>query len=376
MDEAGKINILGKSPEIILVFAISSSIVVSVSFSMGVDRSIIWLLSAVAVFMILYGIILINRTSVIITAAILLFAGFVTLLNRGLRGAVLKLYSELPEFTKWVLEFSGGITAYDEKYANTLLIIIISFTVFFTMLFTLKFFNFFVVLSAGMTFFIITYINEYLVRYSCFYVFIASMLVYYILRVYRSFSVHKPNEYASRTKVFLWSLPSALLIMTVSLLLPFSSGPIKWDWMDRKFERFMGFWDSIYQSPASFEYFSAASSGFGDGSGILGGKTRSDDTRVLLVEAKYPVYLKGIAASKYGDNRWQDMKSFRKDITGIDSILQDTTELREGLQILAGTGICLLVLLNAMLYPSFENLRQNLFHSCQARIHRPGQVRN
>ena len=273
MDEAGKINIMGKSPEIILTFAISSSIIVSVSVSMGVDRPIIWLLSAVAVFMILYGIILINRTSVIITAAMLLFAGLVTLLNHELRGAVLKLYSELPEFTTWVLEFSGGITAYDEKYANTLLIIIISFTVFFTMLFTLKFFNFFVVLSAGMTFFIITYINGYIVRDGCFYIFIASMLVFYILRVHRSFSVHTPNEYASRSKVFLWSLPIALLIMTVSLLLPFSSGPIKWDWMDRKFIRFMDFWDSIYQSPASFEYFSAASSGFGDGSGILGVKS-------------------------------------------------------------------------------------------------------
>ena len=109
MDEAGKINIMGKSPEIILTFAISSSIIVSVSVSMGVDRPIIWLLSAVAVFMILYGIILINRTSVIITAAILLFAGLVTLLNHELRGAVLKLYSELPEFTTWVLEFPEGL---------------------------------------------------------------------------------------------------------------------------------------------------------------------------------------------------------------------------------------------------------------------------
>ena len=95
------------------------------------------------------------------------------------------------------------------------------------------------------------------------------MLVFYILRVHRSFSVHTPNEYASRSKVFLWSLPIALLIMTVSFYFH-SAAADKMGLDGQEIYQVHGLLGQYLSKPRLFEYFSAASSGFGDGSGILG----------------------------------------------------------------------------------------------------------
>ena len=107
----------------------------------------------------------------------------------------------------------------------------------------------------------------------------------------------------------LWTFPLSLMIIFASLAMPAKENPIQWKWLDTKVNSAYDFFDNIYQSYKSLEYFSIESTGFGYSRGRLGGKANLSNTLVLTVTSPRNTYLKGSSLDTYTGNSWNNSES-------------------------------------------------------------------
>ncbi len=291
-------------PGFVLTFFVGSSIIMSVSHSIGTGFSDAMLLLMVLLFVVVLNAILYSRISIIVSLSTAILTLAVITIVPSFRKAFFSSLAQVPDFFRWVYEFSSGLTGYNNIYGVGLLLCIIAVSVTFTYIFTEIRFYFPLILAGGMTFFIVQWLYDYLHSNAYFYMFLSALLVYYLFHIYNRYYSQSDSPVLNRNSFFLWACAFSVTVFLISLMLPHYSTPIKWDWMDRKIFKLEDYWNDLGLNHEAFEYFSLNEAGFGNSSGMLGGKVSLDDTHVLTVKSERPVYLKGNCPAFYENNRW------------------------------------------------------------------------
>jgi hypothetical protein len=115
-----------------------------------------------------------------------------------------------------------------------------------------------------------------------------------------------------------YAVPVCAIILIISFLIPASSKPIEWKWLDTKISKLYNY-IANGGSTYKFDYFSVASSGFGDGDGNLGGKVKKDKTYVLKVDSPRPLYLKASVKTNYR-SKWQETNRDTTSYSAVQNI--------------------------------------------------------
>jgi hypothetical protein len=145
--------------------------------------------------------------------------------------------------------------------------------------------------------------------YIAFYTFCVSVLMYYFLHIYYKKSKEDANNIIKLPGIFAFALPICILIIFLTSLIPVSSKPIEWKWMDSKLQKAYNNFTFKFGNKGKLDniqeigVFSLASIGFGD-SNSLGGNIKLDDTKVLEVESEKRIYLRGRSKNYYDNNNW------------------------------------------------------------------------
>ena len=113
--------------------------------------------------------------------------------------------------------------------------------------------------------------------------------------------------------------------------------PIQWEWLDKKIVSAYNYLVKNFDYE-SFDYFSlSASSGFGEGNDILGGRVRLDRTNVLHVTTGKRIYLKGASRDEYTGKNWTcGIHNFIPAGNNYGNVYDDYLEMKHCMKILAG----------------------------------------
>lgn len=239
------------------------------------------------------------------------------------------------DFSNWLMECMEVGLLVNRTYE---LISLAFLSVLFTLLvylFTFRKFNFFLLLAVGSTIFVVQWMYGFMLSKTPFYIFLGCTVLLYYLHVFRRNATRDTNEFVNQGAFVLWTIPLCVLAVFVASLFHTSSKPLEWKWLDQKV-------NALYQSVNSrfdyevFDTFSVASSGFGEGDGLLGGRVRLDKTQVLRVESPRNVYLKGASGDRYTGNRWINSIGLKDNpaATTPDLLYEDTQEMLIGLPLL------------------------------------------
>jgi len=239
----------------------------------------------------------------------------------------------------WLTDYISWAAKLDNRYEDLVacfLSILVPLPVY---VFTAKKFNFYVLLISGAGLFASQWMLDYFVSYLPFYVFLFLIIVCYFKYIFVRSSSAGPNDFAAPAFFTMCAAPVCGLAFLLALSIPASDKPIEWEWLDSKIVAFYDFLNSRL-GHYTVEYFSLASTGFGDGSGRLGGKVKLDKTLVMKVESPTSgLYLKGASREIYTGWSWENSSSellfmgYRPELSNFHS---DILELKEGTKFIAG----------------------------------------
>lgn len=287
---------------LILACFMSFSMVYAMTTSLGFRFKAVEIFAAILLIMVLYSLVFWNGLSMKVSAAFTILALiailFYTLKKGMLESLVFKLYSPV----LWVFDYINALeplNATYETYITVYLCAVVSAPVFF---FSIKRFNFFTMLTGGISLFALQWILEYFVSYLAFYLFLFVILMFYIKEIYLRNLARKPGDYTNQGTFLLWSMPFCALVFLTAILIPAGRKPIEWKWMDSKISSIFNYINNLYHYE-TFDYFSIASTGFGNES-ELGGKVQVDKTVVLKAESPHKIYLRGAIRDYYTGSSW------------------------------------------------------------------------
>ena len=296
-----KRNILNYAMNFILALALCFSFVYALTESMGLKYSPFYILLAISCLYILYTLISYNKLVFRISGIVILAAAAGTIF--------LLFYRFRPYADAFIDWFYRAIILQevikDPTFSFILTILICILLSPFTFFFTVKKFRFIPILIFGSLLFTTQWMLDFLVSYMSFYLFVLVILVYYFNHIYTKNSSKEVNEYAQPALFTVYAVPVCAIILIISFLIPASSKPIEWKWLDTKISKLYNY-IANGGSTYKFDYFSVASSGFGDGDGNLGGKVKKDKTYVLKVDSPRPLYLKASVKDKYTGSKWEE----------------------------------------------------------------------
>ncbi|HBQ64835.1 MAG TPA: hypothetical protein DD727_07945 [Clostridiales bacterium] len=107
------------------------------------------------------------------------------------------------------------------------------------------------------------------------------------------------HTYHDGTVYLQWMLPLCLLISLTAVMVPAKPRPIVWPWLDNIL------FPHSDKQVTEMDPFSLATAGYGQGEG-LGGIADPNDTVVLQIQSKRPVYLKALTRDSYTDKGWEN----------------------------------------------------------------------
>jgi Transglutaminase-like enzymes, putative cysteine proteases len=288
-----------------LALVMSMSIVYASTSSMGLKYPLYYIAFYIAIFLIIFSIMFISKKSVIISAVLLglFFTAAVFLLIKKDLYSSLRILLE--QYSYWLFAFieNGGLAIH--LYVNITVVLLCFVTSAYTFAFIYKRFMFLLILIPGSIFFVIQWAYDFVLSLTPFYIFLFSILMCYLRFVHKKKAVKTSNDYVGTAGILLWAIPVCIVAVMISNIIKADEKPIEWKWMDKKI-------NSIYNSIsqkfdyATFDYFSVASSGFGESESILGGRVKLNKTHVLTVETDERIYLKGSAYDKYTGSKWVD----------------------------------------------------------------------
>ncbi len=211
----------------------------------------------------------------------------------------------------WLIDYIKDVQPFNNPYSYIITVLLCAGLSIFVFIFTFIKFNFLMIAVSGIGLFSGQWILDYFAdkAYIAFYTFCVSVLIYYFLHIYYKKSKQNTNEIVKLSGLFAFALPICILIIFLTNLIPVSSKPIEWKWMDRKIQKVYEDLTLKFGNKGKFEdvqdigVFSLASIGFGDGSS-LGGNLKLDETKVLEVESEKRIYLRGRSKNRYEDNSW------------------------------------------------------------------------
>lgn len=321
--------------DLLLILLMSFSLVLALTDSAGFKYGSINMLLILFAFIVIWFIIFFNKTTLILTgllsaSALILSTAYV--LYKRLWSII---FSQFFEILNWLYDYFNGTDSIVQKYMELSTILLCGIISLLLVLFTIKKFNFYIILIGGIALFSVQWILGFFTSKTSFYIFLFTILIYYLRWVLHRRSFDVPGEYAERGIFSFYVAPLCLAAVLISLLLPFSDKPLEWKWFDQKVADVYDFFTSRHDN-LNFEYFSIGKTGFGTNTGKLGGKVSLDYTLAMTVKTDHRVYLKGTVRDTYLGNSWITNSTALTPVAQKDiEIYGDAKELVTGLALLS-----------------------------------------
>lgn len=157
-------------------------------------------------------------------------------------------------------------------------------------------------------------------------VYLVLTILSYINKVYlRKRKLGLASDDLQTGSLMFFNIPIAIIIVLIIFMIPKSSQPIQWAWMDKKINDAYIFLEQRFVTQ-KMEYFSLTSTGFGnEKNNRLGGPIRPRYNEVMKVKADKRTYLRGAAYSWYENNTWT-----RSNQQSSSAIMNDLNEIQKG----------------------------------------------
>lgn len=313
----------------------SFSFVYPFTTTLGFEYTPLQIAVATLVFLLLFSILLINGIMTKVSAISFVSGGILVTIYSFFNGSLTRLTAPFV----WIYNYIQGNESQNKYYA---IVFTLLFTFAFSLIvyiFTIKKFNFYILCLTGISIFCIQWMFDYFVKnraYVSFYTFIISILIYYLLHIYNKKWAQESNDFAPPSSFILFTAPIALLVLFLTVYIPVSPKPIEWKWLDEKLYFAMNYNGGNTSKLMDSEYFTLASTGFGNSSSKLGGNVTPDNTHVLNVLAPKILYLKGRSSDQYTGSSWINTDISYYDLYAQNNKMNfDTFELENGLFLLS-----------------------------------------
>lgn len=338
-------NKLSIFANLILVMLMSSSICQALYTSLFMTSKLsLTIFIAVIPLTLLFFVMFRNKVSTIVSAivtCIILIIGLVFILfNIGIVNAKNWLFG----YSTWFIDVANGFndTSY-LLYTNLTLITLAFIITLFVFIFSMKFYNFYVMsIMLFSIFFIQLQFNIFSSKIS-FVLFIFSFLLYYFFDILKRRSKELTYDIGNSFKYLIYIIPVCILIIATSLLFPNKSTRIAVPWLDTKFDIAI---DTIVDrfsnnDFSNFDYFSINATGFGN-KDRLGGNLKLSKTHVMNVKSEYAnLYLKASSKAFYNGHSWyepnEQLIPLGKNLTSYSKEIKlDSDELINGINKVLG----------------------------------------
>ncbi len=271
---------------------------------------------------------LIGLSTLFIGAIAYLFYLSSTLGTRG-------IFNFLDNYTFWIIDTVNGYLYEDRLFILLTEIFIALFVTLLIYIFTVKFFNIYVIAVFGCSLFLSQIILNYLANEFSFYLFIGSFILFYLFDVARVRA--KKSGYSIKNKVLylIYILPVCLITLIVTNTMSFSKTPVEFAWLNDRITSIENYFAGTRIE--SFDSFSLSGVGFNSKGGLLGGNINPDNIHVMNVRSSYSnIYLKAYSPILYDGRQWYNTNSDyvsvdnEKNIYGVKEISDDVEEYKLG----------------------------------------------
>lgn len=328
------IKVFDKLPDFFLAQLLSLSFVLALTTSLGLNypHFKIYLMILAATF--LFSIVLINRLSALIAGSVAILAIIAGIFVIAFTIGFEKFSDFLDDYFYWLSDFIANSGTPDRIYQLITVIVLCTVLSFFTYMFTVKKFLFFVLLVDGSAIFVIQWTFNLTTNITPFYLFLPGILILYFKYIHARKSAATPNEYLNTGFFTLWIIPVCVVAVLLAASMHASEKPLEWKWLDTKINSVFNYFNKQFDYEV-FDYFSVSSSGFGGKDDLLGGRVRLNRTLVLKVQSPHNVYLKGVAKDVYTGTKWVSSSSETTNIgNDYKSLYNDTNEMLTGMKLL------------------------------------------
>lgn len=294
-----------------LAILYSWSMVFSVTRSMNFEIKRLTVLVYCLAMILFLNIFLLNRITVlagcVIFASVLIYNGYKIIELNMLSN----LHGKMSEFFTWVYDYMMGYQYLNETFSIYFTVIITLLVCFITFILVVKDSRFYVLLTGGLLFFIITMSLGYKVDLPGFMVYLFCTICLFGREIFdKKLKALLPKERKQSTYIYvLWVMPFAVLIVFLSALASTSIHHEKPEWVDKGVDTFKQWyekqnWFEGFEQRKGSD-FSLVSTGFQPDRNSIGGNiSRLDDRLVLNVKSDHRVYLKGSIRDYYTGKSW------------------------------------------------------------------------
>lgn len=320
--------------KLILMIALSFSFVYPFTTTLGFKYTSLEVLGLVSIFLLLFSIFLINGIMTKVSVISFISGGLVVVIYSVYK----KSFYRITEPFVWIFNYVQGKEKPNEYFA---IVFTLLFAFAFSLLvyiFTIKKFNFYLLLLTGISIFCIQWMFDYFVvelAYISFYTFIVSVMIYYFLHIYNKKWAQESNDFVNPSAFIVFIAPIAMVVLLLTLYIPVSPRPIEWKWLDDKLYYAMNL-SSRSVKTVNIGYFGLSSTGFGNDGNKLGSDVVLDKTLVLKVKSPKRIYLKGRSSDQYTGSSWINTNISYYELKNRNNKLNfDNFEFENGIYILS-----------------------------------------
>ncbi len=305
-----KLSILAN---LILVILMSASICQTLytSLFMTKNLSLILFIAIVPLTLLFYFMFRNKLTTIVSTIVIcisLIIGLLLILFKTGLTNAQIWFYN----YSSWFIDVTNGFNDLSFSFYTNLTLVLLAFIItLFVFVFSMKFYNFFVITILFFSVFFIQLQLKIFISNKSFVLFMFSFLLYYFFDILKRRSKESTYEIGSKFNYLVYIIPVCVLIIVFSFLFPFKSTRNSLPWLDSKFDFVINNIIEYFSDKdiSSFDYFSINSTGFGKKS-RLGGNIKLSKTHVMNVKSEYSnLYLKASSKAFYDGQNWYESNS-------------------------------------------------------------------
>lgn len=302
-------KVLNYAIDLILAITLSFSLVYAFTSTFKLAYKAQNVFIAVCITSIIYSILFVNKLSLKIFAICLSFILVGMLVTFFTNPLELNLFiKNITSLTALIDKQVSGEIVLSIRYQRNIFIALNAIIPLIVYIFSVKRFNFYILLIGGASVFVGQWIVENFRIYFSFYIFLFIILIYYLKYIYlRNIKSSKDNNKVPIS--FLIScIPICAIVLISSYFLSSRYNPIELSWIDSK-ARHVSNNTKNGSNNRSNNYFKLSSTGFGDDNSRLGGNVSIDNTLVMKVKApESGIYLRGSVKEIYTGYSWESKK--------------------------------------------------------------------
>ncbi len=295
----------------VLAFAVSSAAVQYIDLDPWMMFSYTRIIIAVFFTLSLSILIFRNWKTFVFTAGILVLASAIIAIIWARGGFSEVFTTSVTDYLKWLWDFIANWKESMElpwKYSyitTTGVSALITIMMYFLIV---KWFVYLPVFLISLSMFIAQWAIVREVNKPAFYLTITSLIVLYFMYVYNT-RIRKlrkngeTHEFMPPRRLIMIGVPFVAVLMIIVMLVPKSSEPIKWKWLDSKI-KYRDYGGDKPIDYKAYDQFSLAATGFSEEPGTPGGSVKLDFTHILDVYSDGIVYLRGESWPYFNGTSW------------------------------------------------------------------------